>query len=65
MQIRWFTDRVIVRTTNEAPATRARYVPGNGVLGMHERAALYGGSIVVGPATPNTWVVDVNVPVAL
>ncbi|HUP72956.1 MAG TPA: histidine kinase [Acidimicrobiales bacterium] len=63
VRIRWSPDRVMVRTTNDAAGRRLQFVAGNGVLGMRERATLYGGTVQIGPGDAGSWVVELTMPV--
>ncbi len=64
VRIRWLTDWVAVRTTNDTKRRRSKFVAGNGVLGMQERAALYNGTVQVGPDDADRWVVELKMPVS-
>jgi signal transduction histidine kinase len=55
-------DLTIDVTDDGAAATPAR--PGHGLLGMHERVALFGGSLDAGPRTEGGWAVHATLPVA-
>ncbi|WP_425386964.1 sensor histidine kinase [Amycolatopsis benzoatilytica] len=48
-----------------APAPRLSVAGGNGVIGMRERANVYGGTLEVGPAAGGGWQVRAVLPVRL
>jgi signal transduction histidine kinase len=52
--------RLVIRVRDNGPAHRPglSYEEGHGLVGMRERAALYGGNISTGPATGGGWTVD-------
>ena len=57
-----------LRITNTAPGGPARPLPaggGHGVVGMRERAGLYGGRLATGPSADGGYVVDVSFPLGV
>ncbi|MFF4832816.1 sensor histidine kinase [Streptomyces sp. NPDC001315] len=52
--------RLVVRVRDDGPAgrSRPRNEEGHGLVGMRERAALYGGNVSAGPATGGGWTVE-------
>jgi signal transduction histidine kinase len=52
--------RLVIRVRDNGPAgrPRPRNEEGHGLVGMRERAALYGGNINAGPATGGGWTVE-------
>ncbi|GAB3936075.1 sensor histidine kinase [Kribbella albertanoniae] len=47
-----------VHDNGSATPSRPRNQEGHGLIGMHERAALYGGSVSAGPAPGGGWTVE-------
>ncbi|MER6900471.1 sensor histidine kinase, partial [Amycolatopsis sp. NPDC000740] len=47
------------------PAPRLSVAGGNGLIGMRERANVYGGTLEVGPAAGGGWQVRAVLPVRL
>ncbi|TRO69244.1 sensor histidine kinase [Streptomyces sp. IB201691-2A2] len=45
---------------SRAPRSPAPHVEGRGLLGMRERAALYGGSVTAGPTPQGGWTVEAH-----
>jgi signal transduction histidine kinase len=61
-------DELHLRITNAAPGEAPRTlspVGGHGVVGMRERAGLYGGRLQTGPSADGGYVVDVSFPLAV
>jgi signal transduction histidine kinase len=59
------SEELHLRITNSAPSEPARPLPpggGHGVVGMRERAGLYGGRLQTGPSSDGGYVVDVSFP---
>ncbi|HEV7188690.1 MAG TPA: histidine kinase [Blastococcus sp.] len=57
-----------LRITNAAPSAPLRPLPpggGHGVVGMRERAGLYGGHLQTGPSEDGGYVVDVGFPLGV
>ena len=57
-----------LRITNAAPSEPPRTLPpggGHGVVGMRERAGLYGGRLQTGPCADGGYVVDVRFPLGV
>jgi signal transduction histidine kinase len=59
-------DRVTVDITDDGHARKARTVPpgGHGLIGMSERAALYGGDLIAGPRPEGGFRVTARFPAA-
>ncbi|WP_433042670.1 sensor histidine kinase [Dactylosporangium sp. CS-033363] len=51
---------IVVRDTGGPERTTGTGEPGHGLLGMRERAALYGGSVTAGPAPGGGWTVTAD-----
>ncbi|MFJ8494476.1 sensor histidine kinase [Streptomyces sp. NPDC094038] len=53
-------DRLVVRIRDDGPAGHPgpRNEEGHGLVGMRERAALYGGTVSAGPAADGGWTVE-------
>jgi signal transduction histidine kinase len=60
-------EQLHLRITNAAPTEPLRRLPpgGHGVVGMRERAALYGGQLQTGPSDDGGYVVDVGFPLGV
>ena len=54
-------DSLVLRVTNPAPRAEA-HVPGHGLRGMQERAAMFGGVIRVGSGPDDLWTVEAELP---
>ncbi|NKQ58491.1 sensor histidine kinase [Amycolatopsis sp. K13G38] len=72
VRVRRSDERVDVEITDDGAGKARALVPeahslpgGNGVIGMRERATLYGGSLDVGPAPGGGWRVHASLPVRL
>lgn len=52
----------VVRVVDDGADRVEPHEPGHGLLGMRERAALYGGSVEAGPGTDGGWTVTATVP---
>lgn len=52
--------RLVIRVRDDGPAERpgSSNEEGHGLVGMRERAALYGGNVSAGPATGGGWAVE-------
>jgi signal transduction histidine kinase len=56
-------DRVAVEVTDDGdPVTGGRAYDGYGIVGMTERAALLGGTLVAGPGASRGWTVSADLP---
>ncbi|MFI5971937.1 sensor histidine kinase [Streptomyces sp. NPDC051452] len=53
-------ERLVIRIRDNGPAGHPgpRNEEGHGLVGMHERAALYGGTVSAGPAADGGWAVE-------
>lgn len=58
--VEWGDDTVEIRVEDDAPASAATTGSGRGILGMRERAALYGGDVEAGPRPTGGWRVRVR-----
>ncbi|MER5755174.1 sensor histidine kinase [Streptomyces sp. NPDC002088] len=58
--------RLVIRVRDDGPAgrSRPRNEEGHGLVGMRERAALYGGNVSAGPATGGGWTVEATLDTA-
>ncbi|MEU2619378.1 sensor histidine kinase [Streptomyces sp. NPDC007157] len=58
--------RLVVRVRDDGSAvdSRPRNEEGHGLVGMRERAALYGGTVSAGPASGGGWTVEVTLDLA-
>ncbi|WP_347977579.1 histidine kinase [Microbacterium sp. ProA8] len=63
VDVRVDADAVLVEVRDDGVAA-ASAVPGFGIRGMQERAALLGGSCVAGPAAEGGWLVTASLPKA-
>jgi signal transduction histidine kinase len=63
LSIRYERDAVAIHVENaRAAGTSSSDGSGLGLVGMRERAALFGGSLTAGPASGRRWVVDARLP---
>jgi signal transduction histidine kinase len=65
VEVRYEPDRLCLRVRNDAPAGRDRpqpTVPGHGIVGMRERAAMLGGTLAAGPAPDGGYLVEAVLP---
>ncbi|GAB2466488.1 sensor histidine kinase [Jatrophihabitans fulvus] len=53
---------VVVEVTDGGPAVAAPSVPGRGLVGMRERCATVGGTLVAGPGADGGWTVRADLP---
>lgn len=58
-------DDLEVMVSNEGSTYRMRPGAGYGLVGMHERATLLGGSLTAGPGRPGQWVVRATLPLGV
>ncbi|MET9386723.1 sensor histidine kinase [Streptomyces sp. NPDC002928] len=58
--------RLVIRVRDDGSAgrSRPRNEEGHGLVGMRERAALYGGNVSAGPATGGGWTVEATLDTA-
>ncbi len=58
--------RLVIRVRDDGPAERSGpwNEEGHGLVGMRERAALYGGSVSAGPASGGGWTVEATLDLA-
>ena len=70
VRLLWSADRLDVEITDDGPATGVEVPPhprpdsgGNGLVGMHERAMLYGGELEAGPAAGGGYRVVARLPI--
>lgn len=61
--VRTTGDGLIVRVEDPGPPRRADSLPGgHGLVGMRERAEMYGGQLHAGPARTRGWLVEAVIP---
>jgi signal transduction histidine kinase len=60
--VEWRSHCLRLRIKNPLDPARSGGGTGHGLIGMRERAELYGGSLVAGPSDPGYWVVDADLP---
>ncbi|WP_214322792.1 sensor histidine kinase [Nonomuraea sediminis] len=53
---------VTLQVTDDGPATTGAGSPGHGLIGMRERAALYGGTLTAGPREHGGYTVTAHLP---
>ncbi|MFB9207257.1 sensor histidine kinase [Nonomuraea spiralis] len=53
---------VTLQVGNNGPATTGHSADGHGLIGMHERATLYGGTLTAGPRTDGGFTVTAHLP---
>lgn len=61
--VTWHDRWLALRIANPVGRSRRSARKGHGVIGIGERAALYGGSFSAGPDDSGRWVVDVRLPI--
>ena len=68
VEVRYDPDHLRLRVHNDAPAGRGERPPpappGHGILGMRERAAMLGGTLVAGPTPDGGYLVEAALPLA-
>jgi signal transduction histidine kinase len=65
VEVRYEPDRLCLRVHNDAPAGRDRpqpAAPGQGLIGMRERAAMLGGTLAAGPDGEGGYLVEAVLP---
>jgi signal transduction histidine kinase len=60
----WAPDELRIEVANQGPPVAESLLPGHGLLGMRERTALYGGSLVVAGQPSGGVTVNANLPLA-
>ncbi len=63
VRARWHDRSLELRIANSIGRSERSVRNGHGVIGMGERAALYGGSFRAGPDESGRWVVEVQLPI--
>jgi signal transduction histidine kinase len=64
VDVRYGEDALRLRVRDNGPAaTRTDGIPGHGLTGMRERAAMIGGTVTAGPAYPVGFLVEAVLPV--
>jgi signal transduction histidine kinase len=65
-RVAWHPDRVEIDVADDgdAGARPGEALPGRGIVGIRERAGLYGGSVSAGPRAGDGWRVSVVLPIA-
>jgi signal transduction histidine kinase len=64
VDVRYGEDALRLRVRDNGPAaTRTDGIPGHGLTGMRERAAMIGGTVTAGPADPVGFLVEAVLPV--
>ena len=61
--LRWSGGGIDLQVTNPLAARAQSARPGHGLIGMRERAELYGGTFTAGADSDGCWRVDVHLPV--
>jgi signal transduction histidine kinase len=61
--LRWGEDDLVVQVTDDGRTTPAPGEPGQGLTGMRERSALFGGEVSAGPTASGGWRVRATLPV--
>jgi signal transduction histidine kinase len=66
VEVDYQPDRLLLRVRNDAPAgggdTSAPVSPGQGIIGMRERAAMLGGELVAEPTPEGGYLVEATLP---
>jgi signal transduction histidine kinase len=61
--LRWGVDDLVVQVSDDGRPGTAPGEPGQGLTGMRERLALFGGEVSVGPSASGGWRVRATLPV--
>lgn len=64
LALRWSSGGLDLQVTNPMAGRAGSARPGHGLIGMRERAELYGGTFTAGDDGDGCWRVDVHLPVA-
>jgi signal transduction histidine kinase len=62
VSVRWSPQELEISVVNDGPSPGGGPSSGYGLLGMRERVAAYGGSVVAGPAPGGGWRVEARIP---